>query len=416
MKADVVIIGAGAAGLFCASRLGQMGQSVLVLDHANKVGKKILMSGGGFCNFTNLDVQPQHYVSQNPQFVRSALSRFLPEDFLALVDKHHIAYQTKAHGQLFCQQGACDIVTMLLAECQESVYYGGQVDIRLNSTIMQVQKTEGGFLVMTCPHKKKQANLSQNQDCQYIYAPKLVIATGGLSIPTMGASALGYRIAEQFGHRLIETRPSLVPLTFTDTAGDLMKAHAGVSLEVIVSNTKKSFALPMLLTHRGLSGPAILQLSNYWQVGEIITINLVPKEDVGQWLMAQKRNTPKQHIRTALAPFFAKKLLADFENYFWADIKDKPLTDIADKALMALGRTLNGWQVKPSGTEGYRVAEVTLGGIDTQEISSKTMQSRLVPNLYFIGEVLDVTGHLGGYNFQWAWASAHACAMGIVSN
>lgn len=398
---DVIIIGAGAAGLFCAFNIALFGKRVLVLDHANKAGKKILMSGGGRCNFINLNVTANEFVGQNEHFVKSALSRYTSDDFIKLVQKHGIAYHEKSHGQLFCDQSSKDILNMLLDECQQA-----GVEIRLNTAVNAITKQDeqGDFVVNVAPKNAKSYELS----CRH-----LVVATGGLSIPTLGASGFGYQVATQFGHRIVPTEASLVPFTFTDKVGELAQTLAGVSLDVIAFNDKISFALPMLFTHRGLSGPAMLQLSNYWQLGECININLVPNQDVGELLIHAKKSHPKQMIRTVLAPFFPKKLLSALQANFWEKYQDAELANIKDKALSDLGKTLNTWKIKPSGTEGYRVAEATRGGVACDEIFGKTMQSRLCQRLYFIGEVLDVTGHLGGYNFAWAWASAYACSQDI---
>lgn len=395
---DALIIGAGASGLFCAFETAAFGKSVLVIDHANKAGKKILMSGGGRCNFINQDIQPRHFISQNPHFVKSALSGYGYDDFMMLIDKHRISYHHKGHGQLFCDGSSKDILNMLLDECQQA-----GVQIELNTQVHRIDAMDEGF----CVH------VSQHNNPKTIIAQHLVIATGGLSIPTMGASGFGYQVATQFGHQIVPTCASLVPLTFTDQTGDMIKSLSGISLDVIAFNDKISFELPMLLTHRGLSGPAILQLSNYWQLGEPIFINLLPSLDIARHLLDKKRTQPKALIRTLLAPFFAKKLLIALESHFWATVKDIEIANIKDDELTQLGNALNAWQIKPSGTEGYRVAEVTRGGVDTKDVSGKTMESRLKPNLYFIGEVLDVTGWLGGYNFAWAWASGHACAQSI---
>lgn len=393
---DVVIIGAGASGLFCAFHVAQQGGRVLVIDHANKAGKKILMSGGGRCNFTNLDVQSEHFVSQNPRFVRSALSKFTPEHFLFYIKKHKIAYHEKSHGQLFCDNSSKDILNMLLDECQKH-----QVKIWLNTKILGVAPDDDGFVVNTDTPSE-------------IFAKHLVIATGGLSIPTLGASGFGYQIATQFGHHVIPTQASLVPFTFSDKAGEMIKSLSGVSLDVVVFNDKIRFELPMLFTHRGLSGPAMLQMSNYWQLGESFCVDLLPKTDLNALLLGHKNTHPKQKIRTVLAPYFPKKLLTALEGYFWQAVKDTELANIKDKELTQIAHRLHHWCLKPSGTEGYRVAEITRGGVDTKEICGKTFESRRQAGLYFIGEVLDVAGQLGGYNFQWAWASGHACAMAIA--
>ncbi|MGP4118923.1 NAD(P)/FAD-dependent oxidoreductase [Psychrobacter aquimaris] len=416
---DVIIIGAGASGLYCALTAGRRGRRVLVLDHANKAGKKILMSGGGRCNFTNYYVEPEHFIGANQHFCKSALSRYPSWEFIGMVAAHKIPYHEREHGQLFCDDSAQDILTMLLAECTAA-----GVQVKLNAQIDSVQAVENDknarFELLTTKQLSKKEKQERKESANQTTLPQtgyrcesLVVATGGLSIPTMGASGLGYELAQQFGHTLIATDASLVPFTFTDKTGELIRALAGISLPVIASNERISFKLPMLFTHRGLSGPAMLQLSNYWHTGETININLLPEVDVTDILLARKKSHPRQLIRTVLAEntdnALPKKLLAALQTHLWDDIKDTELANIKDERLMELGATLNGWQLKPSGTEGYRTAEVTRGGVKTDEVSSKTMQSNLQDGLYFIGEVLDVTGWLGGYNFQWAWASGFVC-------
>lgn len=406
---DVIIVGAGASGLYCALTAGRRGRRVLVIDHANKAGKKILMSGGGRCNFTNYFVEPEHFIGANPHFCKSALSRYPSWEFIGMVEAHQIPYHEREHGQLFCDVSAQDILTMLLDECTAV-----GVQIKLNTQINHVQTTDHDkakrFELITSKKLGKKDVASESQSSQTRYrCESLVVATGGLSIPTMGASGIGYELAQQFGHTLIATDASLVPFTFTDKTGELIRNLAGISLPVIASNERISFKLPVLFTHRGLSGPAMLQLSNYWHSGETISINLLPDVDVTDLLLARKKSHPRQLIRTVLAEntdnALPKKLLAALQTQLWDDIKDTELANIKDERLSELGATLNGWQLKPSGTEGYRTAEVTRGGVKTDEVSSKTMQSNLQEGLYFIGEVLDVTGWLGGYNFQWAWAS-----------
>ena len=406
---DVIIIGAGASGLYCALTAGRRGRRVLVIDHANKAGKKILMSGGGRCNFTNYFVEPEHFIGDNPHFYKSALSRYPSWEFIGMVEAHQIPYHEREHGQLFCDDSAQDILTMLLDECAAV-----GVHVKLNTQVDHVQSTDCDkdkrFTLTTSKKLGKKDVASESQSSQTRYScESLVVATGGLSIPTMGASGLGYELAQQFGHTLIVTDASLVPFTFTDKTGELIRNLAGISLPVIASNERISFKLPVLFTHRGLSGPAMLQLSNYWQTGETISINLLPELDVADILLARKKSHPRQLIRTVLAEntdnALPKKLLAALQTHLWDDIKNTELANIKDERLSELGATLNAWQLKPSGTEGYRTAEVTRGGVKTDEVSSKTMQSNLQAGLYFIGEVLDVTGWLGGYNFQWAWAS-----------
>ena len=416
---DVIVIGAGASGLYCALTAGRRGRRVLVLDHANKAGKKILMSGGGRCNFTNYFVEPEHFIGSNAHFCKSALSRYPSWEFIAMVEQHKIPYHEREHGQLFCDDSAQDILTMLLDECAAV-----GVQVKLNTHIEQVKTDENTkksrFELITSKSlskKEKQErkdNGNQSKLPQTSYnCESLVVATGGLSIPTLGASGFGYELAQQFGHTLVATDASLVPFTFTDKTGELIRTLAGISLPVIASNERISFKLPLLFTHRGLSGPAMLQLSNYWHTGETIEINLLPDFDITELLLTHKKSHPRQLIRTVLADntnnALPKKLLAALQTHLWDDIKDTELANIKDERLIELGTTLNGWQLKPSGTEGYRTAEVTRGGITTDEVSSKTMQSKYQDGLYFIGEVLDVTGWLGGYNFQWAWASGFVC-------
>ncbi len=416
---DVIIIGAGASGLYCALTAGRRGRRVLVLDHANKAGKKILMSGGGRCNFTNYFVEPEHFIGSNPHFCKSALSRYPSWEFIGMVEQHKIPYHEREHGQLFCDDSAQDILTMLLDECAAV-----GVQVRLNTQVDSMQALENDkrarFQLLTSKalsKKEKQEKKEALENAKPVQTgfrcESLVVATGGLSIPTMGASGLGYELAQQFGHSLITTDASLVPFTFTDKTGELIRTLAGISLPVIASNDRISFKLPLLFTHRGLSGPAMLQLSNYWHTGETISINLLPNIDITTLLLAHKKTHPRQLIRTVLTDYtdnaLPKKLLVALQTTLWDDIKDKELANIKDERLIELGITLNGWQLKPSGTEGYRTAEVTRGGIKTDEVSSKTMQSNYQDGLYFIGEVLDVTGWLGGYNFQWAWASGFVC-------
>ena len=416
---DVIVIGAGASGLYCALTAGRRGRRVLVLDHANKAGKKILMSGGGRCNFTNYFVEPEHFIGSNAHFCKSALSRYPSWEFIAMVEQHKIPYHEREHGQLFCDDSAQDILTMLLDECAAV-----GVQVKLNTHIEQVKTDENTkksrFELITSKSlskKEKQErkdNGNQSKLPQTSYnCESLVVATGGLSIPTLGASGFGYELAQQFGHTLVATDASLVPFTFTDKTGELIRTLAGISLPVIASNERISFKLPLLFTHRGLSGPAMLQLSNYWHTGETIEINLLPDFDITELLLTHKKQHPKQLIRTVLSEntdnALPKKLLVALQTMLWEDVKEIELANIKDERLTQIGQAINGWQLKPSGTEGYRTAEVTRGGIDTDEVSSKTMESKLQEGLYFIGEVLDVTGWLGGYNFQWAWASGFVC-------
>lgn len=391
LAANVVIIGAGAAGLMCALTAAGRGRSVLLLDHANKAGKKILMSGGGRCNFTNMYCEPSNFLSGNSHFCKSALARYSQWDFIGLVAKHGVPYHEKKLGQLFCDNKSSDILQMLLAEC-EAV----GVDLRLDTSVKTISKHDEGYRLDT--------TLGTVQ-CQ-----SLVIATGGLSIPTLGASGFGYQVARQFGHELLPTRAGLVPFTITDPQlKTLCTELSGTSVEdCVVSCNGTSFKENILFTHRGLSGPAILQISSYWQPGDSISIDLLPHIDLTEWLATQQRERPNSELKTLLAELFTKKmagLLAD--NWF----ASKPMKQYTPGELKAIAEALSNWQLIPAGTEGYRTAEVTLGGIDTHEVSSKTLESLKSPNLYFIGEVLDVTGHLGGFNFQWAWASGYAAAQ-----
>lgn len=387
----VVIIGAGAAGLMCALTAAGRGRQVLLLDHANKAGKKILMSGGGRCNFTNMYCEPSNFLSENPHFCKSALARYSQWDFIGLVTKHGVPYHEKKLGQLFCDHKASDILDMLLNECAEA-----GVELRLNTSVSEISKSANGYQLQT--------------SAGTVRCESLVIATGGLSIPTLGATGFGYQVAKQFGHELLPTRAGLVPFTLTDPAlKALCTELSGTSVEdCVVSCNGQSFKENILFTHRGLSGPAILQISSFWQPGDAISINLLPHIDLPEWLAEQQRERPNSELRTLLAELFTKKmagLLAD--NWFVS----KPMKQYTHAELKAIAEQLGDWQLVPAGTEGYRTAEVTLGGVDTREVSSKTMESLKSPGLYFVGEVLDVTGHLGGFNFQWAWASGYAAAQ-----
>lgn len=383
METDVIIIGASAAGLMCAIEAGKRGRRVLVLDHANKPGKKILMSGGGRCNFTNYQISADNYLSHNPHFCKSALSRYTQWDFIALVDRHHIPWHEKAHGQLFCDHSARDILDMLLEECRR--YH---VDIQLNCTIERVEKPGALFELTTSRGHHQSASL--------------VIASGGLSIPKMCASPFGYRIAEQFGHPLQPTRAALVPFTLQPRDKARFADLTGVSVDSRVSFRNTAFRENILFTHRGLSGPAILQISSYWQAGEPITINLLPDQDLIACLADRQRQQPQSKLKTILGQLLPKRLVAAL---FEPALLDSPLQHLSRHQFQKISEQLQHWQLTPGGTEGYRTAEVTLGGVDCDTLSSRTMESRLVPGLYFIGEVVDVTGWLGGYNFQWAWSS-----------
>lgn len=384
LKTDVVIIGAGAAGLMCAIEAGKRGRRVLVLDHANKAGKKILMSGGGRCNFTNYSIESENYLSQNPHFCKSALSRFTQWDFLALINKHNIPFHERDHGQLFCDESAKDIVTMLLAECQQA-----NVTVQLNCKISSITSLY-----------KQQFQLETNQ--QTIQCDSIVVATGGLSIPKIGATALGYQLAEQFGLNVLPVCAALVPLTLQPHDKEKYAPLSGIAIPCEVSNERQSFKENILLTHRGLSGPAILQISSYWQAGEVIIINLLPHLDVDQALKGKRTDRLKGQLSTILSEWLPKRLV---EALVTQKLLKVMIQDISNQQISEIAASIQQWRIKPNGTEGYRTAEVTLGGVDCKEISSKTMESTSIAGLYFVGEVLDVTGWLGGYNFQWAWAS-----------
>jgi len=398
IESDVVIIGGGAAGLMCAGMLGQRGMNVRVLDRANKVGKKILMSGGGRCNFTNLYVSAENYLSANPHFCKSALSRYTQWDFIALVEKHRIPYHERKHGELFCDNSSKEILRMLLDECAE-----GKVDIRTHCTIDRVAKTTG----------ETPLYLLQTNQGRFV-CRHLVVATGGLSIPTMGASSLGYDIAQQFDLKVLPRRAGLVPFTFTDATKGLTERLSGLALDVNMHCQQAHFRENMLFTHRGISGPSALQVSSYWQEGEMIEINLLPDIDVESWLLQCKQEQPKSLLRSILASKFSKAFTLELQHQLWTNESERPIGDFRDDTLRKIAQALEQWRLKPSGTEGYRTAEVTLGGVDTNELSSRTMESKTHTGLYFIGEVVDVTGHLGGFNFQWAWSSAFAAASAIV--
>lgn len=388
---DVIIVGAGAAGLMCALTAAQRGRKVVVLDHANKAGKKILMSGGGRCNFTNMYTEPDNFLSNNPHFCKSALARYTQWDFLEMVQRHQIPYHEKKLGQLFCDNKASDILQMLLDECADA-----GATIQLNTPIDSIQAQDAGF-ILQCKQ--------QTFKCQ-----SLVIASGALSIPTLGATGFGYQVAEQFGHTILPTRAGLVPFTITDPQlKELCTALSGTSVDdCVVQCNGQSFKEDLLFTHRGLSGPVILQISSYWQSGDRIEIDLLSDRDASAWLLEQQAQQPNIELKTILSECFTRKMAQLLCEHWFTNT---PLKQYNAKQLTEIGERINHWQLTPSGTEGYRTAELTLGGVDTQEVSSKTMQSQKQNNLYFIGEVLDVSGHLGGFNFQWAWASGHAAGI-----
>lgn len=387
MHVDCLIIGGGAAGLMCAATAGYRGRSVAILDHANKVGKKILMSGGGRCNFTNLTVEPKHYLSANGHFCKSALSRYRSSDFIELVERHGVAFHEKTQGQLFCDNKSADILNLLLTECE----YAGVV-IKAGCHIQQVSKQGSRFSVQTS---------LGNMTCD-----SLVVATGGLSIPTMGATGFGYELATQFGIALKPRWASLVPFTITDKWQHIIAGLSGISVEVQVSCNAQRFNDPLLFTHRGLSGPAMLQISNYWRPSDSLLINFHPAGDLFEQMQQWRKQGNKSELKNLLATLLPKRFV---DIWLEQSVGSKPVNQYSEAELKLVAQQFHAWSITPSGTEGYRTAEVTMGGVDTDAVSSKTFESKQEPGLYFIGEVLDVTGWLGGFNFQWAWASGH-CA------
>jgi predicted Rossmann fold flavoprotein len=393
---DVAVIGAGAAGMMCAAVAGQRGKRVVLIDHAEKLAEKIRISGGGRCNFTNLDTTPQNFLSQNPHFCKSALSRYTPKDFIDLIKRYAIPFHEKHKGQLFCDRSAEDIIQMLKAECEV-----GKVSWRMPTAVRKVGKQGEAFHITT--------------NAGEIIAQQVVIATGGLSIPKIGATDFAFRIAKQFDIKLIEPRPALVPLTFSEADWQSFIPLAGISLEVDVATGDKKtggqFREDLLFTHRGLSGPAVLQISSYWKDSAALTLNLLPSLDVAQELLAAKHQV-KKNLANHLSQWLPVRLIEG-----WLQVHafkpDARLADMPDQQLRRLGASINQWQISPNGSEGYRKAEVTLGGVDTRELSQQSMMTNKVPGLYFIGESVDVTGWLGGYNFQWAWASGSAAGLAI---
>ncbi|OAT29892.1 NAD(P)/FAD-dependent oxidoreductase [Proteus myxofaciens] len=392
---DTVIIGAGAAGLFCAALAGQAGRSVLVLDNGKKAGRKILMSGGGRCNFTNMYIEPSAYLSENPHFCKSALARYTQWDFIELVQKYKIQYHEKTLGQLFCDESAQLIVDLLLEECKK-----GEVSIRLRNEVTGIEKTSNGFTL--------------NVDGKTISTPSVVIASGGLSMPGLGATPFGYKIAEQFDIPVLPTRAGLVPFTLHKPLLEQLSQLSGVAIPAIVTaKNGTQFKENILFTHRGLSGPAILQISSYWKPGEYVSINLLPEINLEILLQENRQAHPNQLVKNTLARLLPKRFIEIMiEN---KQLPDVSLTQLSNERINHIAQLLHSWQVQPNGTEGYRTAEVTLGGVDTHFLSSKTMEASKVKGLYFIGEVVDVTGWLGGYNFQWAWSSAYACAQALIA-
>ncbi|MBT0727485.1 NAD(P)/FAD-dependent oxidoreductase [Rosenbergiella australiborealis] len=392
---DVVVIGAGAAGLFCAAQAGQRGLNVLVVDNGKKVGRKILMSGGGRCNFTNLYIEPSAYLSHNPHFCKSALARYTQWDFIDLVNKYNINWHEKTLGQLFCDESAQQIVDLLTAECEQ-----GNVTIRLRSEVLSIQRQDSDEYHLT---------LNGMQVC----TRNVVIASGGLSMPGLGATPFGYKVAEQFGLSVRPVSAALVPLTLHKPLLDNLQQLSGIAVPVTVDAAQGTrFKESLLFTHRGLSGPAILQISSYWRPGEAVTVNLLPDMDINGFIEAQRNEHPNLSLKNSLARVLPKRLVDQLAELSF--VPDVTLKQLNSRQQQQLVNQLTAWQIHPNGTEGYRTAEVTLGGVDTQHLSSQTFEVRDVPGLYFIGEVVDVTGWLGGYNFQWAWSSAWACAQAIA--
>jgi len=400
---DVIIIGAGAAGLMCAITAGQRGRTVLVLEKSNKVGKKILMSGGGRCNFTNLYTESENYISMNPHFCKSALSRYTQWDFIDLVSKYGIEYHEKSHknndgediykGQLFCNESSKQILAMLIAECDK---VGVQIETRCE---IESIECDHGFQLLT--------NLGEK------HCDSLVVASGGLSVPTLGGSGFGYEIARQYGMNVLENRAGLVPFTLSGVLKEMSSRMSGLAIHVDICCQQHCFNEELLFTHRGLSGPAVLQVSNYWSPGDSVVIDLLPGFDVIAMLLQEKQDNGKSMLRKVLVKYLPKKLVVEFEALYWSAEEKMPMAEITDTRLREVAENISAWTLKPSATEGYRTAEVTLGGVDTNDLSSQTMESKTRPDLYFIGEVVDVTGHLGGYNFQWAWSSGYVAGLSV---
>ena len=392
---DAIVLGGGAAGLMTAWQAGLRGKRVRVLERSNKAGRKILMSGGGRCNFTNLYVSEENFICSNPHFVKSALKRYTAWDFIGKVIEHEVPYHERDHGQLFCDNKARDILNILLDECAA---VGAEISTRCDITDI------------TCtPEQLYQVTTSQG----VMLTPALVVATGGLSIPSMGTTPFGYDIAKQYGMRVQPLRASLVPYTFDGALKDMFSRLSGNAINVDIRFGSVSFNEAMLFTHRGLSGPVVLQISNYWVPGQSIAVDLIPGEDMTQSLIENKTSRPRSLVRTVLQQHLPRSLVAELETLWWPELADIPLADLTNQQLTTIGKQLNHWELVPAGTEGYKTAEVTLGGVHTDDLSSKTMESKTQPGLYFVGEVVDVTGHLGGFNFQWAWSSGFACGNSL---
>jgi len=392
---DAIVLGGGAAGLMTAWQAGLRGKKVRVLERSNKAGRKILMSGGGRCNFTNLHVSEENFLCSNPHFVKSALKRYTAWDFIGKVIEHQVPYHERKHGQLFCDNKARDILNMLLDECAQ---VGAQIST--NCDIETVQYEDNGQYLINTNLGKMTTN-------------SVVVATGGLSIPSMGTTPYGYEIAKQYDMRVQPLRASLVPYTFDGKLKEMFSRLSGNAIDVQISFGKTTFDEAVLFTHRGLSGPVVLQISNYWVPGQSISINLLPGEDVNRLLYDAKKDKPKSLVRTILNQKLPKNLVLELESLWWIELKDTPLAELNNSQIKNIASQVNNWQIVPAGTEGYKTAEVTLGGVHTDDLSSKTMESKKQPGLYFVGEVVDVTGHLGGFNFQWAWSSGFACGESL---
>ena len=388
---DVIVLGAGAAGLMSAITAGQLGRKVLVLDRSNKIGKKILMSGGGRCNFTNYNIDPDNFICSNQHFVKSAIHQFTQWDFISLVEQYKIPYHERDHGQLFCDNSAKEILNMLKSMSEKA-----NVDIRVKCECETVSFNEKYYI---------------NTNIGKFKSTSLVVATGGLSIPSLGASGFGYDVARHFDLDVTPVRAGLVPLAFSDWFKSFTESMSGIAIDALVTAENRSFSENILFTHRGLSGPAILQISNYWRQGERLSINLLPNQDANLWLLDMKQRHVKQTLKKILANELPNKLVNMIGEKFWPTESTQSLEGISDIKISMIAEKLNQFTVKPSGTEGYRTAEVTIGGVNTKSVSSKTMECKTQPGLFFVGEVLDVTGHLGGYNFQWAWSSGYVSGL-----
>ena len=401
---DVIILGGGAGGMFAAIVAAKKGRKVLVLEKSNKVGKKILMSGGGRCNFTNQFTAPENFISKNNHFCKSALSQYTAEDFIDMVQNHNIEYETRKHGQLFCINSAKDIVEMLVNECE---IFGVKILTHATTSTIEYLEDKKVYELNTKIETKKDSYSLE------LRSSSLIVSTGALSVPTLGGSGFGYDVAKQFQLEVTELQAGLVPFMFSDSMKDFCGSLSGVSHEVDVTCNDKTFSEDILFTHRGLSGPVILQISNYWKLGDSVTVNLLPQKIAADFIKEIKTNNPRQLLKSILSSLMPRALILELEMLLWNDLKSKPIGEWSNTQIENVGKLLNNWILKPAATEGYRTAEVTLGGVNTDYVSSKTMEVKHQKGLYFIGEVLDVTGHLGGFNFQWAWASAYVAGNDV---